>query len=136
MKLIFCLDKGKGMMFFGKRQSQDQVLREHILEYIGDSKLWMTEYSAKLFGESEKIIVDNDYLNKAADDDFCFIEDGAYAVDNATEIFLCHWNRKYPGDKFFDVDLKKIGFKKTCSTDFKGSSHDKITVERYVKEGK
>ena len=30
MKLIFCIDDKSGMMFFGKRQSQDQNLREWI----------------------------------------------------------------------------------------------------------
>ena len=134
MKLIFCLDKGKGMMFFGKRQSQDKELRQYILENIVDSHLWMTAYSAKIFDENNKIIVDNQYLDKAADNDYCFIEDGEYSTDNVDEIVLCHWNRKYPGDKFFDIDLKQEGFKKESSIDIVGSSHDKITIERYLKE--
>ena len=134
MKLIFCLDKGKGMMFFGKRQSQDKVLRQYILDNIQDSKLWMTPYSAEIFEEQQSVVIDDNYMNNAADNDYCFVEDGEYSTDNVDEIILCHWNRKYPGDKFFDIDLKKEGFKKESSTDIVGSSHDKITIERYLKE--
>ena len=78
------------MMFFGKRQSQDSVLRQRILECVGDSTLWMSEYSAKMFGESDCIRVDQDYMNKVGDNDFCFIEDGPYLTDHVSEIFLCH----------------------------------------------
>ena len=52
-------------------------------------------------------------------------------LPNVTEIILCKWNRKYQADKFFDVDMKSNGFKKICSEDIKGSSHDKITIEIY-----
>ena len=131
MKLIFCIDSKNGMMFFGKRQSQDKGLREWILNYVQGSKLWMSSYSSKQFGDVSAILVDNDYMSKAEENDFCFIEDGVYSIDNADEIILCKWNRHYPSDKVFDIDLKSFGFKKVGSEDIKGSSHDKITIERY-----
>ena len=68
----------------------------------------MSEYSAKMFEESDCIRVDQDYMNRVGDNDFCFIEDGPYSTDNVSEIFLCHWNRKYPGDRFLNLDLKKF----------------------------
>lgn len=135
MKLIFCLSKDKGMMFFGKRQSQDAILREWIINHIEGSKLWMTEYSAKQFESRDNIIVDGDYMNKAGEADYCFVEDGAYSAENATEIIICKWNRAYPGDKFFEIDLKEAGFKKTGTVDIKGKSHEKITIETYIKKG-
>lgn len=55
MKLIFCIDDKSGMMFFGKRQSQDQNIREWILNYAHGSKLWMTHYSAKQFGNNASV---------------------------------------------------------------------------------
>lgn len=55
MKLIFCIDDKSGMMFFGKRQSQDQNLREWILNYAQGSKLWMSPYSAKQFGNNASV---------------------------------------------------------------------------------
>lgn len=133
MKLIFCIDDKKGLMFFGKRQSQDSVLREWILNHTAGSKLWMSSYSAKQFKDLTGYIVDDDYIAKAAVGDYCFIEDKGYSLDNVTEIILCHWNRKYQADKVFDIDLKGEGFKRTDSIDIKGSSHDKITIETYRK---
>ena len=49
MILIVCVDDNKGMMFNHRRQSQDRVLRRHILDRVGDAKLWMNGYSAKMF---------------------------------------------------------------------------------------
>ena len=131
MRLIFCIDDKGGMMFFGKRQSQDKSLRDWIVNYAQGAKLWMSPYSAKQFDESLNISVDDGYMSKAEENDVCFIEDGDYSADKAGEIVLCKWNRHYPSDKVFDIDLKSLGFKKVGSEEIKGSSHDKITIERY-----
>jgi len=133
MKLIFCIDDKKGMMFFGKRQSQDSVLREWIINHTTGSKLWMSTYSAKQFSDQTNYVIDDNYITNAMVGDFCFIEDKGYSLDNVSEIILCKWNRKYQADKVFDIDLKANGFKKVSSEDIKGSSHDKITIETYKK---
>lgn len=131
MKLIFCVDDKMGLMFSGKRQSQDKVLREWIINHTQGSKLWMSSYSAKQFEGEGSIQVDEDYMTQAGEGDYCFVEDKAYSADSVEEIILCKWNRKYPGDKFFDIDLKASDFKKIDSRDIVGSSHDKITIETY-----
>ena len=133
MKLIFCIDDKKGMMFFGKRQSQDSVLREWIINHTAGSKLWMSAYSARQFSDQSGYTVDDNYVVNASTGDYCFIEDKGYSLDNVSEIILCKWNRKYQADKVFDIDLKANGFKKVSSEDIKGSSHDKITIETYKK---
>ncbi len=128
MKLIFCVEKSKGIMFFGKRVSKDSVLNKRLLEIIGTDKLWVSEYSSSLF---ENATVDNDYVAKAAEGDYCFVEDRGYSLESTNEIILCHWNRKYPADKFFDIDLAASGFKRVSHENIVGSSHDKITIEIY-----
>ena len=133
MKLIFCIDDKKGMMFFGKRQSQDSVLREWIINHTSGNKLWMSSYSAKQFSDQTNCVVDDNYISTAMVGDYCFVEDKGYSLDNVSEIILCKWNRKYQADKVFDIDLKANGFKKVSSEDIKGSSHDKITIETYKK---
>lgn len=133
MKLIFCVDDKNGMMFFGKRQSQDSALREWLINHAGDSKLWMSAYSAKQFKDYKCIIEDDDYECKAGPDDYCFVEDKGYSLDGVSEIILCHWNRRYQADKFFETDLKENGFVKSDAVDIVGSSHDKITIETYRK---
>ena len=133
MKLIFCIDDKKGMMFFGKRQSQDSVLREWIINHTSGNKLWMSSYSAKQFSDQTNYVVDDNYISTAMVGDYCFVEDKGYSLDNVSEIILCKWNRKYQADKVFDIDLKANGFKKVSSEDIKGTSHDKITIETYKK---
>ena len=131
MKLIFCIDDIGGMMFYGRRQSQDRILREHLLERVGDGRLWMSVYSGRQFSPNEKIVIDDAYLSQASSADFVFVEDGPYDLSGADEVILCHWNRRYQADRFFTEDLKTMGFKKTDTVQIKGSSHDKITIETY-----
>lgn len=133
MKLIFCIDNKNGMMFFGKRQSQDSVLRAWIMNHTKGSKLWMSSYSAKQFNDQAGYIVDDKYMQSATVGDYCFIEDKEYSLDNVSEIILCKWNRRYQADKVFSIDLKTNGFKKVSSEDIQGFSHDKITIETYKK---
>lgn len=131
MNVIVCIDKNGGMMFGGKRQSQDRVLREKILEISSGARLLMNSYSAKQFENVESIVVDEDFLGNANQGDFCFVEDKEITAENVEAFYVFNWNRKYPGDLFFDVDLKAGGFKKIKKEEFQGNSHDKITLEIY-----
>ena len=131
MKIIICVDNENGMLFMGKRQSQDIMLRNKILEIVGDSKLWVSEYTAGQFETKEVLTVDNDYISKAEAEDYCFVEDMGYDISKTDEVILCHWNRSYPGETYFETDLKTAGFKKKKTENIIGSSHKKITIETY-----
>ena len=131
LNIIVCIDNNGGMCFCGKRQSQDRVLREKILEISKGSRLLMNLYSAKQFENAAGIIVDEDFLDNANQGDFCFVEDKEITSENVESFFVFNWNRKYPGDLFFNVDLKAEGFKKIKKEEFQGNSHDKITLEIY-----
>ena len=131
MNVIVCIDKNGGMMFMGKRQSMDCVLREKILEITSGSRLLMNSYSVKQFENTDNIVVDEDFLSNASKGDFCFVEDKEITTENVESFYVFNWNRKYPGDLFFDVDLKAEGFKKIKKEEFQGNSHDKITLEIY-----
>lgn len=141
MILIACIDDNKGMMFNHRRQSQDRVLRQHILSMVGDGRLWMNEYSGKMFAKDsdgspeERICVDEDFLNKASAGEYCFVEKDSWVVDlfpdtaNIESVVLYKWNRVYPTDQYFTMDLS--GWKLVETIEFPGSSHEKITEERY-----
>lgn len=134
MKIVLCLDRSNGMLFGGRRQSQDRVLREKLLELVGDGKLFLSAYSAKQFESDEKLAVCEDFLERAGAEDFCFIEDADIPTDAATAWYLFLWNRDYPGDRYFSFDLKANGFKKVHTEHFAGSSHKKITLEVYGRD--
>ncbi len=133
MKLIICIDKKNGMMFLGKRQSQDSLLREKIMEMASDSTLWMSSYSAGQFSDMTGFVTDDEYMTKAGENDYCFVEDKPFELTKVNEVILCHWNRQYQATVFFTEDLKANGFKKTSSENIVGSSHEKITIERYTR---
>lgn len=132
MNLIVCVDKQNGMMFNGRRQSQDSVLRERVLQLCSGARLLMNEYSKLQFSEYSDIIVSDDFLQQAEPGDYCFVEDGTLPpLETIESIFIFNWNRQYPADVTFDFDLKANGFKCQAKEDFAGSSHKKITLTKH-----
>lgn len=134
MNLIICIDENNGYSFFNRRQSKDCLLRERILSLTEGHSLWMNEYSARQFENVENIIVDNYYLSKAGNGDYCFVEINDISLENTEKIILYKWNRSYPSDKFFAFDLTAEGFTLDSACDFSGNSHENITEEIYVKK--
>ena len=129
MNIILCVDKNNGLLFFGKRLSLDCVLREKILEISSGGKLWVNSYTADQFEDKSALCIDENPLSCAGENDFCFVENIPVDITDAKKIYLFNWNRDYPADVFFDVDLQAEGFKKTGSDKFEGNSHKKITLE-------
>ena len=133
MKLIVCLDERKGMMFNNRRQSRDRVLIDNLIDMVNGDKLYIAPYSEGLFENKEvKLKVKNNPL-KAADENWCFIENLPVAEykDEIETVVIYHWNRHYPGDLFFDLELS--GYSLEASEEFVGSSHEKITKEIWKK---
>ena len=125
MKLIVCLDDNNGMMFNNRRQSRDKILIENVLELCKGEKLYTNEYSARLFPENAVEICEN------PESGYCFAENFTVNENDIEEIIVYKWNRVYPADVQFSIDLKKWNLAETV--DFAGSSHEKITRERYVR---
>ena len=135
MKVAVCLDDKNGMMFAKRRQSKDRVLRQEFLNYIGEAKLWMNAYSARQFAEAkDRITVDEDFLQKAAEADWCFVENADLrdAVEHITELAIYRWNRVYPSDQTFPEELFAPCWNLISRRDFAGNSHETITEEIYT----
>ena len=133
MRLIVCLDDRFTMAFHGRRQSRDKALVNHICQMLEGKKLWINNYSAPLFfGMDADVCVDEDFLNNAEQDDFCFVENlnPAPYKNCCTEIIIYRWNRRYPGDLCFPAEMLS-GMKMIYSEEFTGNSHERITQEVY-----
>ena len=130
MKLIFCLDDKGGMMFNKRRQSQDKELRKRILETLNGKPLIMSPYSSKQFVEGGNIII-SDAPQSETKHGVYFVEDLPYFLSDVDEITVYKWNRHYPSDVKFGIDLSKEGFILDTVYEFEGSSHEKITEEKY-----
>ena len=134
MRLIVCLDDNGGMMFNHRRQSRDRVLIADVLQHVGDATLWVSPYSAPLFGENiPSLRVTSNPLETAGEHDYCFLEDTPLpqTLDGVGELVIYRWNRLYPSDVRFTCDTSSFSFVE--STAFVGSSHDNITKEIWKK---
>lgn len=136
MIIIACVDDNMGMMFNHRRQSQDRGLRERILDAAKGNKLWMNHYSAKQFSKSTvpQINVDDNFLSEAGADEYCFVEDfdATPYLWRVEKIILYWWNRPYPSNQTFSIDLSAGGWKLVHTEEFAGSSHERITEEIYT----
>ncbi len=149
MIIIACVDEKNGMMFHHRRQSRDSVVCRDILRECGGKKLYLSVYSAKLFeavredrevGISEgmaeaELRISEDILNQAGDEDACFIEDTDIAgfEGQIQKVILYKWNRRYPTDRYFPLDLSDGAWELLRTEEMKGSSHERITKEIYVR---
>lgn len=134
MIVILCLDDKKGMMFNNRRQSKDKFVIQDILKLVDGKKLLISSYSESLFqGLESKLIIDDNFLNNATEEDYCFVENNNLKdfSEKIEKIIVYKWNRIYPSDLKLEItiqDWNLIG-----RFEFVGNSHDKITREVYVK---
>ncbi len=135
MKLAVCIEKNGGILFCGRRVSQDSLLREKLYSLLEDTaSLYMTDYSAKQFENGERIVCDENCLKNAKEQDICFWENTMESFENISTVYLFQWNRTYPADTFFEFNPQKMGFKKISTENFQGSSHPKITLTIYERK--
>lgn len=131
--MIAFVDKEGGMMFNHRRQSKDSVALRKIIDMTAGSALWVNEYTAPLFEQLDvpQLKADSDFLSKAEPGEFCLVEDADILPFSCfvEKIFLFHWNRDYPRDKKFPLDVHSGKWHCTSQEDFTGSSHDNITME-------
>lgn len=134
MNLIVAVDNNLGMMFNNRRQSRDERLRERILEIVGDNVLYMNFYTLEQFERNKNIVLSKNPMDDGDEDDYCFIEnlDVKEKENNFNKIIIYHWNREYPGDKFFNIDLSN--WELISEYEFVGKSHDNIKECVYVRK--
>lgn len=138
MHIFVCLDETGGMTFNRRRQSSDRVIREDILQTVGEKNLYVNDYTAKQFTEDKdnRLIADDGCLKKANAGDYVFIENSEIAeyASKIESITVYRWKRKYPADTFFDIDLTSSDWKVSAADEIKGYSHETIGKEIYVRK--
>ncbi len=136
MIVAVCIDDNNGMMFNGRRQSQDRRLLEHFMRetVFAGKKVWVHSFSAKLFSEYGKIEIADNFLDKASAGEICFVENQSLKAyeERVEEIIVYKWNRRYPAD--FRLDLELQDWHLIEKFEFAGNSHERITRERYHKQ--
>ena len=133
MNLIICVDENLGMSFNGRRVSRDSVVVNKIIQISKERKLWIHSTSASLFSEDIQVEIDDNLLHKAGSNDLCFVEnlDVSDFADSLRSVTIFNWNRRYPSDVKFPVSLFADRWKLVHREEFKGYSHEKITMKVY-----
>ena len=132
MTVFVCVDDNFGVGFNNRRQSRDSAVVTTVMEMSQGKRLFMNEYSKRLFG-NEGAVVCEDYMDIAFEDDVCFAENVTLKEydEKIKTLVLFKWNKVYPNDKKLEISLKNR--KLQDSFEFVGTSHDKITCEVWVK---
>ncbi len=134
MNIIVCIDDEGGMLFNGRRQSKDRLLRQQARLLANGQPLWMNAYTARQFAEDgEPVIIDEAFSAKAPQDAWCFVEDPDLipSTDKIQQVALYRWNRLYPSDVKFPMALFEGRWEQISTREFAGNSHEKITQEVY-----
>ena len=132
MKVAVCIDKEGGMMFFGRRQSMDRILRGKMFS-LTQGKIFVNEFTADQFENKDGLHISESFLQEAGEEDLCFVENVQFDINKVNTLYIFNWNRLYPSDVTFNYALD--GFKKIKTEKFEGNSHPKITLETYIRKG-
>ena len=135
MKIIVCLDDYGGMLFNHRRQSRDRVLIADVMQDMGEEKICILPYSELLFADYEGRYTVVEDFSSLPDDSVCFVESVSVRslLKSISTVTVYNWNRVYPRDFVFDINLEKEGFSLMSSHEFEGYSHEKITKEIFKK---
>lgn len=135
MILIFTLDDKNGTSIGGKRQSKDRVVADKIIELSNNQPICMKAKSTTFFNDASYMckIRTIDSFDELHEDSIFFAEEVVQAsvMEAAEKIIVFRWNRNYPSLVTDRVSLD--GYNKEIADEFKGYSHDKITMEVYTR---
>ena len=129
MTLYICLDDRNGLQFNKRRQSRDSAVLEDIRSQLRGNLL-IEPFSEKLIRESEIPYV---LAPETAEDYFAEDIPAQEVLEETCKIVIYRWNRHYPSDIRWEPDLAAMGFTLQETTEFPGTSHEKITREVYAR---
>lgn len=135
MTIYVCLDDKNGMLFNKRRQSRDAAVLEDIQAGIPET-LTIAPFSEKLIrGAQIPYALAPEDLTALSPDAHFFLEDkpSLDVLSMADAVIIYRWNRHYPADTHWDIELAECGFSLKETREFAGKSHEKITKEVYAR---
>lgn len=134
MILAFCVDDQGGLAFNHRAAEPGPSAGGGFAGGGRARPVFCLPYSAGLFDPGAVTVVDAPGAVSA--DGILFLEntDPAAYIPHAEELLLYRWNRLYPADLTLNGTPVQWGYRLQDTTNFAGTSHEKITRERYVKK--
>lgn len=129
MTLSVCLDDRNGLRFHHRRQSRDRAVLRDLAAPVYIDKC----SEALLTAENIPFLPAPADLTLLPPEGNFFLEDRfpETVVPLARKVVIYRWNRHYPGDVYWNIDLESQGFSLREKSEFPGSSHKIITREVY-----
>lgn len=126
--LILCLDRNGGKTFGGRRLSEDREIRKKMLSRF--SVITCDSYTSLQFENTQKhhLLVKN---RIEGNEEAVFLEKGNPENFSFRNLIVFRYHRDYPSTEKYDPLAH--GFRLVGSEDFKGYSHDVITMEEYTR---
>ena len=134
MTVYVCLDDRNGMLFNNRRQSRDAAVLQDMAGSIPEV-LTIDPFSEKLVQSAEIPYALAPEDGSLSPDAHFFLEnrDPAPLAALASRVVIYRWNRHYPADVQWNINLSEIDFSLTESCEFPGKSHETITKEVYTR---
>lgn len=135
MHLYFCVDDRGGLGFNHRRQSRDAAVLADIRSRV-TGELLVDPMSRVLMAQAEiPCCIALPDWDQPMPGVHYFVEDRQPGdwVGAAETVVLYRWNRHYPADRWFNIDLQAMGFHLAETMDFPGTSHETITREVYAR---
>ena len=135
MTVYFCLDERSGLSFNRRRQSRDSAVLADIASRL-TGELLIDPISCPLVQQAQiPYCIALPELTEKLPGVHYFVEQRQPGdwVSLADRVVLYRWNRHYPADRWFDLDLTSMGFVLAETAEFPGTSHETITREVYAK---
>ena len=109
------------------------IVAEDIRKTVGEKKLWITDYSRKLFQAVSNLEISENPKEEAKKGEYVFQELETLDTDDEQieQFIIYRWNRVYPADVSVEIGAE---WKLTETEEFPGFSHEKITKEIYCRE--
>ena len=133
MTIYVCLDDKNGMLFNKRRQSRDAAVLADIQNSLTDV-LTIDAFSEKLIqGANISYVLAPKCLTELPENAHFFAENRSprELAEAASAVVIYRWNRHYPADTHWDINLEALGFSLTETMEFPGKSHERITKEVY-----
>lgn len=122
---------GKPDLEYPRAANDAYILHVEVNDHL--VPLRMTDYALVNHCGLLPATIDDAFLQEAAQGEYCFVEDAPLAPFEKwiERIVIFRWNRTYPADRYFDLQLGSGQWHLVGTSEFAGHSHDLITMEVY-----
>lgn len=134
MVIVACIDKLGNIALNTNGQINHLIFLVRLKMISNEALLYMSYNSYLQFGCYPMIMIDDNFLDIAGEDSYCFVEDTDITpyIDRIDKIILYKWNKKFSSKLKFDNSILNK-FNIVSQKSFYGDHFLKISEEVYEK---